>query len=249
MVRQFKARRNSAMDEYRQQYPGRSTLNLCVLIFFLKIENQCINLRDLIMTTQWKSCIWFTPKTATLMVAFYYILLSILIVILAATGISVIKPIEVVERKDGNKARESDEILLEGVVPAKVMLCFLICTGFLSLATSIMLVVGVSQEKGQWIYVWMNMHVFILATHFLICFCNMFLELPDQTQKNITIYGSVINGLMTLYFLVVVHNFYIEIDEKIPLGTSENHPYLFFNNKVAGGRPGQRQIHERQFNP
>lgn len=49
------------------------------------------------------------------------------------------------------------------------------------------------QDKSHWIYVWLNAHVLILGIHILVCFCNMFLELPDELQKNISIYGTAMN--------------------------------------------------------
>ncbi|XP_069678934.1 uncharacterized protein [Periplaneta americana] len=182
------------------------------------------------MAVKWKSCIWLSPKTASLLIAMYYIVFSVVVTVLACIGFSVLTPINMLQLESGKKeASEGDEVLLEGITSAKLLLVVLILSCVLSFVTNILMIIGVTQEKAHWLYVWINAHVFILGTHILICFCNMFLELPDEGQKDCSIYVTVCNIMLTLYFLVVVNNFYNGMMDNIPMGFFVDNPYFYFN--------------------
>ncbi|GFG38987.1 hypothetical protein Cfor_08010, partial [Coptotermes formosanus] len=166
-------------------------------------------------------------------------IVSIVVIILACTGYSVLTPINMMQTQKGQEeANEGDEVLLEGITSAKILLIVLIVTSIISIFTSIMMVWGISQDKAHWIYTWINAHVFILGADILVCFCNMFLVLPDELQKTCCIYGTVTNIMLTLYFLVVVNNFYSDMEHKIPMGFYADNPYFFFKSE------GHRQFLE-----
>ncbi|XP_021941288.1 uncharacterized protein LOC110840516 isoform X2 [Zootermopsis nevadensis] len=156
---------------------------------------------------------------------------SIIATVLASIGYNLLTPDNMLTTESGRKEADvGDDVLLEGITSAKVLLIGIISTSILSFVTNILLIVGVTEDKSHWIYVWLNAHVLILGIHILVCFCNMFLELPDELQKNISIYGTAMNIVLTLYFLVVVNEFYIGKADKIPVGFYESKSYSFFKS-------------------
>ena len=56
--------------------------------------------------------------------------------------------------------------------------------------------------------------------------------------------SCVVVSVVTLYFLVVVNNFYGELEQKIPFGSYVENPYLFFNkyNNAQHGAPAVRRF-------
>ncbi|XP_023702804.1 uncharacterized protein LOC111862005 isoform X2 [Cryptotermes secundus] len=153
-------------------------------------------------------------------------ILSVTVTIFASIGYSVLTPINMMKTEKGRKeASEGDEVLLEGITSAKILLVTLILTSVLCFLANIMMIVGVTQDKAQWIYLWINAHVFILGAHILVCFCNMFLELPDELQKKCSIYGTVANisksGTSSEYYIPVQsvpHRKYISSPLRRPTG-------------------------------
>ncbi|KAJ9575662.1 hypothetical protein L9F63_007470, partial [Diploptera punctata] len=79
---------------------------------------------------------------------------------------------------------------------------------------NIMLLIGAVQERASLVYVWFVVNTILLVIVIVSLFVNAFAGVQISSNKTGSIIPSILNILLTIYFLIVTYSYYKELKEK-----------------------------------
>ncbi|KAJ4451373.1 hypothetical protein ANN_02835 [Periplaneta americana] len=111
---------------------------------------------------------------------------------------------------------------LEGVT---AMFAFLMIYSVLSIMLNVMLLIGAHTENLRLIFMWIIAHVIYLVVTVLGLLTNLFMTLLNPDQRAGSVGTSLVNIVLTFYFLVVVGSYYQQLKDRM-LSTSPHAPHV-----------------------
>ncbi|XP_069679598.1 uncharacterized protein [Periplaneta americana] len=182
-------------------------------------------------------CCGCTLRTGAVLIALYYIVGSLIILSLTTTGMYIVnhsnfnKTAEVVNSTDSTTLRGrgrgnyGDSPVAEYMAGVTAMFAFLMIYSVLSIMLNVMLLIGAHTENLRLIFMWIIAHVIYLVVTVLGLLTNLFMTLLNPDQRAGSVGTSLVNIVLTFYFLVVVGSYYQQLKDRM-LSTSPHAPHV-----------------------
>ncbi|KAJ9586392.1 hypothetical protein L9F63_019973 [Diploptera punctata] len=169
-------------------------------------------------------CCGCTLKTGTILIAAYYIVSSSAVFSMCILRMSMVKhgtnnsTGPVIDSKiTENKGKiNKDEDTLTEYAAARLNTMFSIYAIFFafSILINVMLLVGAHKENLRLIYIWIVAQLIYLIMSMIGLISNMFLSLMNSSEKVGSIGSTLLNIVLTFYFLVVVFSYHEQIKDR-----------------------------------
>lgn len=138
----------------------------------------------------------------------------IYLLLVIVTSIALVAVSDKDVQKEIIKSQDIETSEEEIFVATKVVLGIVLVIWILGVLVNALLIFGAVHEKAKLIYIWFVVHIILLVIGTVMIIVNLITGANNSGSKGGSIGPTIINILLTIYFLIVVYSFYKELKEK-----------------------------------